>query len=92
MTGISLSATSSEDIIKSIRHTDWALVPRVFTFGAGAFELDATNSAGVVGFFGEIPLPLRHSGYFGVGDLEVWFLSHDPSVKVDLDEGGECWC
>lgn len=49
--------------------TDGAVFARVLALGAGPFELHATDAAGVVAFFREVPLPLRDGGVGGVRDL-----------------------
>ena len=49
--------------------TDGTVFTRIFAFGAGAFELYATNATGVVAFFGEVPFPFCDSRVGCVGDL-----------------------
>ena len=50
-------------------HTDGTVVAGIFAFGAGPFKLDTTDTAGVVGILGQIPLPFRHRLVSGKGDL-----------------------
>lgn len=49
--------------------TNGTFITGVFAFRAGALELHATDTTGVVRVFREIPLPFRDGGVVCVGDF-----------------------
>ena len=51
--------------------TYWAVIAGILALGACALELHAADAAGVVGVFGEIPLPLCDGVVDGEGDFHA---------------------